>query len=198
MKRCTDGRKRCINLMSPKYSVIVAENRGFSSRNGIFFAIFCQALLYRTRFQASSGNSDSSNWPGYEAGFNRRFGNVAFFSLRKFKYLRVSGKTNLSKCSGFFMEMVVLHGFMVVLEISTTYRLVRLTNLTISIQVPCDGVFVVIGFLTMYNKTIVRFSFSDILNNQVLGKCYQPRPSAQLITRTSTLSILILLFLLCF
>ena len=23
---------------------------------------------HRTRFQASSGNSDSANWPGYEAG----------------------------------------------------------------------------------------------------------------------------------
>ena len=32
-----------------------------------FFAIFCQASRYRTRFQASSGNSDSANWPGYEA-----------------------------------------------------------------------------------------------------------------------------------
>ena len=32
-----------------------------------FFAIFCQASRYRTRFQASSDNSDSANWPGYEA-----------------------------------------------------------------------------------------------------------------------------------
>ena len=47
-------------------------------------------------------------------------------------------------------------------------------------------VFVVVIFLeTMYNKTIVTFSFCDILNNQGLGKCYQPRPSAQLITLTS-------------
>ena len=30
----------------------------------------------------------------------------------------------------------------------------------------------------MYNKTIIRFSFSDIQNNQGLGKGYQPRPSA--------------------
>ena len=106
MKRSTDGRKRCINLMSPKYSVIVAENRRFSSRNylGFFFVIFCQASLYRTRFQASSGNSDSASWPGYEAGFNRRFGNAAFFSSHKFKHLRVSGKTNLPKCSGFSMN----------------------------------------------------------------------------------------------
>ena len=89
----------------------------------------------------------------------------------------------------------VAKNLQLILEISTTHRL---TNLTISIQVPCDGVFVVIDFLTMYNKTIVRFSFSDILNNQVLGKCYQPRPSTQLIARISTLSILILLFLLCF
>ena len=27
---------------------------------------------------------------------------------------------------------------------------------------------------TMYNKTIIEFSFCDILNNQGLGKCNQP------------------------
>ena len=31
---------------------------------------------------------------------------------------------------------------------------------------------------SMYNKTIIRFGFSDIQNNQGLGKGYQPRPSA--------------------
>ena len=41
----------------------------------------------------------------------------------------------------------------------------------------------------MYNKTIIRFGFCDILNNQSLGKCYQPRPSARLIKLTSTLII---------
>ena len=30
----------------------------------------------------------------------------------------------------------------------------------------------------MYNKTIIRFGFCDIQNNQVLGKGYQPQPSA--------------------
>ena len=35
----------------------------------------------------------------------------------------------------------------------------------------------------------MRFGFCDILNNQGLGKCYQPRPSARLITLTSTLII---------
>ena len=30
----------------------------------------------------------------------------------------------------------------------------------------------------MYNKTIIRFGFCDIQNNQGLGKGYQPRPSA--------------------
>ena len=39
----------------------------------------------------------------------------------------------------------------------------------------------------MYNKTIIRFGFCDILNNQGLGECYHPRPSARLITLTSTL-----------
>ena len=30
----------------------------------------------------------------------------------------------------------------------------------------------------MYNKTIIRFSFRDIQNNQDLDKGYQPQPSA--------------------
>ena len=30
----------------------------------------------------------------------------------------------------------------------------------------------------MYNKSIIRFGFSDVLNNQGLGKFYQPQPSA--------------------
>ena len=37
---------------------------------------------------------------------------------------------------------------------------------------------VLIFLKTLYNKTIMRFCFSDIRNNQGLGKCYQPRPSA--------------------
>ena len=64
-----------------------------------------------------------------------------------------------------------------------------ISNNNIIIQVPSDGVFVVIFFKIMYNKTIIRFSFCDILNNQGLGKCYQPRPSARLIKLTSTLSL---------
>ena len=30
-------------------------------------------------------------------------------------------------------------------------------------------------FLQMYNKTIIRFGFCDIQNNQGLGKDYQPQ-----------------------
>ena len=30
----------------------------------------------------------------------------------------------------------------------------------------------------MYNKTIIRFGFCDIQNNQGLGSCYQPKPKA--------------------
>ena len=41
----------------------------------------------------------------------------------------------------------------------------------------------------MYNKTIIRFGFCDILNNQGLGKYYQPQPLARLITLTSTFII---------
>ena len=62
----------------------------------------------------------------------------------------------------------------------------------ISIQVPCHGVLVVISFKTIYIyiKTIIRFGFCEIRNNQSLGKCYQPWPSARLITLTLTLIIL--------
>ena len=49
--------------------------------------------------------------------------------------------------------------------------------------------FVVIFFKTAYIKTIIRFGFCDILNNQGLGKSYLPRPSARLITFTSALII---------
>ena len=35
-----------------------------------------------------------------------------------------------------------------------------------------------ISFSSMYNKTIIRFGFCDIQNNQGLGKGYQPQPSA--------------------
>ena len=43
----------------------------------------------------------------------------------------------------------------------------------------------------MYNKTIIRFFFFDIRNNQGLGKRYQPRPSAPLATLTTLTSALI-------
>ena len=45
----------------------------------------------------------------------------------------------------------------------------------------------IVFFNIMYNKTIIRFRFCNILNNQGLGKCYQPRLSARLMTLTSTL-----------
>ena len=41
----------------------------------------------------------------------------------------------------------------------------------------------------MYKTTIIGWGFCDIRNNQGLGKCYEPRPLARLITLTSTLSI---------
>ena len=43
----------------------------------------------------------------------------------------------------------------------------------------CDNAFVVIFFKTMYNKTIIRFGFCDIRNNQGRGKCYQPKLKAE-------------------
>ena len=36
-----------------------------------------------------------------------------------------------------------------------------------------------IFFRSMYNKTIIRFGFCDIQNNQGLGKGYQPSASAE-------------------
>ena len=47
-------------------------------------------------------------------------------------------------------------------------------------SVPCNGVFVVIHFKTMCNKTIIRFGFCDIRIIKVFGKCYQPQPSARI------------------
>ena len=44
-------------------------------------------------------------------------------------------------------------------------------------------------FKTIYNKTIIGFGFCDVLNDQGWGKCYQPQPSARLVTLTSTLII---------
>ena len=41
-----------------------------------------------------------------------------------------------------------------------------------------NNAFVVIFFKTMYNKTIIRFGFCDIRNNQGFGYCYQPQPLA--------------------
>ena len=40
----------------------------------------------------------------------------------------------------------------------------------------------------MDNKKIIRFAFCDILNNEGLGKCYQPWPWVWLITPTLTLT----------
>ena len=34
-------------------------------------------------------------------------------------------------------------------------------------------------FRSMYNKTIIRFGFCDIQNNQGRGKGYQPKPKAE-------------------
>ena len=53
---------------------------------------------------------------------------------------------------------------------------------------------------SMYNKTIIRFSFCDIQNNQGLGKGYHPQPTSTLIildiTKTSSNTVLLLLLLL--
>ena len=48
-----------------------------------------------------------------------------------------------------------------------------------------NSAFVLVFFKTMYNKTIIRFGFCDMRNNQGLGKCFQPQP----ITLTTTLIV---------
>ena len=47
--------------------------------------------------------------------------------------------------------------------------------------VRCDNALLVIFFKIMYNKTIIRFGFCDVRNNQGRGtcKCYQPKPKAE-------------------
>ena len=45
-------------------------------------------------------------------------------------------------------------------------------------QLSVRAVFVVIFFKTMYDKTIIRFRFCDIRNNQGLSKCCQGYDSA--------------------
>ena len=63
--------------------IFCSVNKTFSVR--ILGDITCQASRensrYRTWFQASSGNSDSVNWPGYEAEAERLF----FSSMNKKK-----------------------------------------------------------------------------------------------------------------
>ena len=44
--------------------------------------------------------------------------------------------------------------------------------------VPCDSAFVVIFLKTMNNKTIIRFVFFHIRNNQCQGSCDEPQPLA--------------------
>ena len=48
----------------------------------------------------------------------------------------------------------------------------------------------------MYNKTIIRFGFWDILNNQGLGKCHQPRPTSSSNCLLSTLTSMWLIIIL--
>ena len=120
LKRSTDARKRCINLKRPKYSMIVAENRGlrremiwdFFSLIWDFFAIFCHASRYRARFQASSGHSDSANRRGCEAGQNQfRHGKINFITAKSIsprqnqfhhgKIICIHGKLNFTTAKSF-------------------------------------------------------------------------------------------------
>ena len=44
---------------------------------------------------------------------------------------------------------------------------------------------------SMYNKTIIRFAFCDIENNQGLGMGYQPQPSASALILSRSLIVLL-------
>ena len=90
-----------------------------------------------------------------------------------------------------------------ILEISATYRLVSylladnwlICRLRAQCMISNNNINsgslrrCVCPYFLQSNVTIIRFGFCDILNNQGLGKCYQPRPSAWLITFISALII---------
>ena len=48
-------------------------------------------IRYRTRFQASFGNSDSANWPGYKAGLDEDRDQTKSILFRAFRLLHESG-----------------------------------------------------------------------------------------------------------
>ena len=63
--------------------------------------------------------------------------------------------------------------YCLMLKIFCQSNCVPLTN-----KLPVPLTVVTIFFRTMHNKTIIRFGFCDIQNNQCLGKGYQPQPLA--------------------
>ena len=50
-----------------------------------------EKIRYRTRFQASSGNSDSKNWPGYKAGLDGDRDQTKSILFPAFRLLHESG-----------------------------------------------------------------------------------------------------------
>jgi len=57
-------------------------------------------------------------------------------------------------------------------------KFARFVLLAVSEEAQTQFFFVSFKSMYMYNKTIIRFGFCDIQNNQGLGKSYQPQPSA--------------------
>jgi len=88
LKWSEDARKRCINLMSPKYSVIVTENKGFSSRNRPFLSskkshfqseAKCETIVMKMIF-----NYDANKTHFHNKGFALSLVlKVIFFGTRK-------------------------------------------------------------------------------------------------------------------
>ena len=67
--------------------------------------------------------------------------------------------------------------YCLMLEIFCQSNFVPLICIYLLVPVPLTVV-TIFFFRTIYNKTIIRFSFCDIQNNQCLGKGNQPQPSA--------------------
>ena len=64
------------NLGHPKLRSSVGSDQPRSQSSSAISDVTSPVKLVekiRTRFQASSGNSDSANWPGCEDGVRRRF-----------------------------------------------------------------------------------------------------------------------------
>ena len=86
------------------------------------------------------------------AGCNGRSSLLRFLiALDEVEINRNEKKKRTGSISNDYYTLYSLSVFSVAKSLQLTYRLLRLTNLTISIQVPCDGVFRSSSILTSCN-----------------------------------------------